>query len=79
MVYFYLVQQTTRLGVMDVRETADKLIRDGHYDSTSVEGVATAVETKWKQLVQREEERRAVVFSSYNFYRSAEQVSDIAL
>ena len=59
---------------MDVRETCDRLQKDGHPDPIAVEGVAAAVDTKWKQLMTKAEERRAVVFSSYNFYRSAEQV-----
>ena len=59
---------------MDIRENASKLIRDGHPDEHSIEKVAGEVEAKWKQLMQHAAERRAVVFSSYNFYRAAEQV-----
>jgi hypothetical protein len=74
---FHTAIETTRLGVMDVRETCDKIQRDGHPDPIAVEGVAAAVDTKWKQLMTKAEERRAVVFSSYNFYRSAEQVGKL--
>lgn len=59
---------------MDIRENAAKLIRDGHPDHESIDNVAGDVEKKWQQLMQHAEERRAVVFSSYNFYRAAEQV-----
>ena len=59
---------------MDIRTNSAKLIHDGHPDSISIENVAAGVEKKWQQLMQRAEDRRAVVFSSYNFYRAAEQV-----
>ena len=71
---FHVAIETTKLGVMDIRENASKLIRDGHPDHETINQVAGDVEKKWKQLMQHAEERRAVVFSSYNFYRAAEQV-----
>ena len=37
-------------------------------------GISETVDAKWKQLMDHAEKRRAVVFSSYNFYRAAEQV-----
>lgn len=59
---------------MDIRESANKLIREGHPDHITIENVAAAVESKWQLLMKHAEERRGVVFSSYNFYRAADQV-----
>ena len=59
---------------MDIRENANKLIRDGHPDHIKIEEVAANVEAKWQLLMKHAEDRRGVVFSSYNFYRAADQV-----
>jgi len=67
--------QTTRLGVLDINHTSDKLKGDGHPDHITIMNISKTVDEKWKQLMTHAEERRAVVFSSYNFYRAAEQVN----
>ncbi|XP_057304422.1 triple functional domain protein-like isoform X4 [Hydractinia symbiolongicarpus] len=74
---FHVAIETTRLGVMDIRESANKLIREGHPDHITIENVAAAVESKWQLLMKHAEERRGVVFSSYNFYRAADQVGKL--
>lgn len=66
--------QTTRLGVLDIKHTSEKLKADGHPDHITIMNISKTVDEKWKQLMTHAEERRAVVFSSYNFYRAAEQV-----
>ena len=66
--------QTTRLGVLDIKANAEKLKNDGHPDHITIMNISETVDDKWKQLMTHAEERRAVVFSSYNFYRAAEQV-----
>ena len=71
---FCLYFQKTRLGVMEVRETADEYLRDGHFESETISSCADAVERKWERLMKMAEQRRAVVFTSYNFYRASEQV-----
>ena len=59
---------------MEVRETADEYLRDGHFESETISSCADAVERKWERLMKMAEQRRAVVFTSYNFYRASEQV-----
>lgn len=59
---------------MEVRETADEYLRDGHFESETISSCANAVERKWERLMKMAEQRRAVVFTSYNFYRASEQV-----
>ena len=59
---------------MEVRETADAFLKNGHFDSQTISGCASAVEMKWEKLMKMAERRRAVVFTSYNFYRASEQV-----
>ena len=59
----------------DICKNAKKLIQDGHPDHIAIESVSKEVDKKWEQLMLKAKERREVVFSSYNFYRSAENVS----
>lgn len=66
--------QKTKLGVVEVRETADEFINQGHFDSETISACAMSVEKKWERLMKMAEQRRAVVFTSYNFYRASEQV-----
>lgn len=74
---FQIAIEKTKLGVMEVRETADSFLKNGHFDSQTISGCASAVETKWEKLMKMAERRRAVVFTSYNFYRASEQVSKL--
>ena len=64
---------------MEVRETADTFLKNGHFDSQTISGCASTVEKKWEKLMKMAEQRRAVVFTSYNFYRASEQVKYIIL
>ena len=57
-----------------MRETADGYLRDGHFDYESIATCVSTVEKKWERLMKLAEQRRAVVFTSYNFYRASEQV-----
>ncbi len=66
--------QKTRLGVMEVKETADSYLRQGHLEAETIAACSEAVERKWERLMKMAEQRRAVVFTSYNFYRASEQV-----
>ena len=64
---------------MEVRETADAFLKNGHFDSQTITGCASSVEKKWERLMKMAEQRRAVVFTSYNFYRASEQVGFITM
>ncbi|XP_065051810.1 triple functional domain protein-like isoform X2 [Rhopilema esculentum] len=74
---FQVAIEKTRLGVMEVRETADGYLRDGHFDYESIATCVSTVEKKWERLMKLAEQRRAVVFTSYNFYRASEQASKL--
>ena len=71
----YLAMQKTCQSANEVRQRADKLIKDGHFDPDAIWACAESMTKRWQQLMTRSEERRAVVTSSYTFYKSAEQVS----
>uniref|UniRef100_T2MII8 Triple functional domain protein n=1 Tax=Hydra vulgaris TaxID=6087 RepID=T2MII8_HYDVU len=68
---------TTRLGVLDVCKSSEILIKEGHPDPICIKAIIDEVESKWHFLMKRSEERRAVVFSSYNFYRATDQVAKL--
>ncbi|XP_066917707.1 kalirin-like isoform X10 [Clytia hemisphaerica] len=74
---FHNAIETTRLGVLDIKTNAEKLKADGHQDYITIMNISENVDSKWKTLMQHAEERRAVVFSSYNFYRAAEQIGKL--
>ena len=60
---------------MHVRQRAETLLTNNHYDPESVREIADGVTSRWQQLVTRAEERHKLVTASLNFYKTAEQVS----
>ena len=72
--YLLYPLQKTRLGVMEVRETADSYLSSGHFESETIALCTDTVERKWERLMKMADQRKAVVFTSYNFYRASEQV-----
>lgn len=64
---------------MQVKHRAESLISANHYDPQSVREIAEEVTKRWQQLVTSAEERHKLVTASLNFYKTAEQVSDISL
>ncbi|XP_065656254.1 triple functional domain protein isoform X8 [Hydra vulgaris] len=74
---FHVAIETTRLGVLDVCKSSENLIKEGHPDPICIKAIIDEVESKWHFLMKRSEERRAVVFSSYNFYRATDQVAKL--
>ena len=59
---------------MHVRQRAETLLTNNHYDPESVREIADGVTSRWQQLVTRAEERHKLVTASLNFYKTAEQV-----
>ncbi|XP_020600716.1 triple functional domain protein-like isoform X7 [Orbicella faveolata] len=58
----------------EVRQRADKLMKDGHFDPEAIWNCADNMSRRWQQLMSKSEERRKVVTASYSFFKSAEQV-----
>jgi hypothetical protein len=59
-----------------VRQRAETLLTNNHYDPKAVKEIADGVTTRWQGLVTRAEERHKLVTASLNFYKTAEQASD---
>ncbi len=62
---------------MHVRQRAETLLTNSHYDPKSVKEIADGVTTRWQGLVTRAEERHKLVTASLNFYKTAEQVCSV--
>ncbi len=60
---------------MHVRQRAETLLTNNHFDPKSVKEIADGVTARWQGLVTRAEERHKLVTASLNFYKSAEQVN----
>ena len=58
-----------------MREKTESLLAEGPVDSETITACAEGVEKKWERLMKMADQRRAVVFASYNFYKASEQVS----
>ena len=63
---------------MHVRQRAETLLTNNHYDPESVREIADGVTSRWQQLVTRAEERHKLVTASLNFYKTAEQVQNLS-
>ena len=63
---------------MHVRQRAETLLTNNHYDPESVREIADGVTSRWQQLVTRAEERHKLVTASLNFYKTAEQVKHLS-
>jgi hypothetical protein len=61
-----------------VRQRAETLLTNNHYDPESVREIADGVTSRWQQLVTRAEERHKLVTASLNFYKTAEQVQNLS-
>ena len=57
-----------------MRQRAETLLNNNHYDPKAVKDIADGVTGRWQQLVTRAEERHKLVTASLNFYKTAEQV-----
>ena len=69
---FYL--QKTCQSANEVRQRAEKLMKDGHFDPEAIWNCADNMSRRWQHLMTKSEERRKVVTASYSFFKSAEQV-----
>ena len=67
--------QKTCQSANEVRQRADKLMKDGHFDPEAIWNCADNMSRRWQQLMSKSEERRKVVTASYSFFKSAEQVT----
>lgn len=66
--------QKTHASAVHVRQRAETLLTNNHYDPESVRDIADGVTSRWQQLVTRAEERHKLVTASLNFYKTADQV-----
>ena len=69
--------QKTHSSAVHVRQRAETLLSNNHYDPNSVKRIADGVTGRWQQLVTRAEERHKLVTASLNFYKTAEQVCSV--
>ncbi len=70
----HFILQKTHSSAVHVRQRAETLLSNNHYDPDSVKRIADGVTGRWQQLVTRAEERHKLVTASLNFYKTAEQV-----
>ncbi|KAK2561484.1 Kalirin [Acropora cervicornis] len=66
--------EKTCQSATEVKQRAEKLIKDGHFDPEAIWNCAENMSRRWQQLMTKSEERRKVVTASYSFFKSAEQV-----
>ncbi len=66
--------QKTHASAVHVRQRAETLLTNNHYNPKAVKDIADGVTTRWQGLVTRAEERHKLVTASLNFYKTAEQV-----
>ena len=72
---FQTANEKTHASAVHVRQRAETLLNNNHYDPKAVKDIADGVTGRWQQLVTRAEERHKLVTASLNFYKTAEQVS----
>lgn len=71
---FQTAIEKTHASAVHVRQRAEALLTNNHYDPKAVKDIADGVTGRWQQLVTRAEERHKLVTASLNFYKTAEQV-----
>ena len=71
---FQTAIEKTHASAVHVRQRAETLLNNNHYDPKAVKDIADGVTGRWQQLVTRAEERHKLVTASLNFYKTAEQV-----
>jgi len=76
--FVYYLTQKTHTSAVQVKHRAEALISANHYDPQSVREIAEEVTKRWQQLVTCAEERHKLVNNSINFYKTAEQVSNVS-
>lgn len=60
-----------------MRQRAETLLSNNHYDPKRVKEVSDGVTSRWQDLVTRAEERHKLVTASLNFFKTAEQVCSV--
>ncbi|XP_040567429.1 triple functional domain protein isoform X3 [Lepeophtheirus salmonis] len=74
---FQTAIEKTHASAVHVRQRAETLLNNNHYDPQSVKDIADRVTSRWQQLVTQAEERHKLVTASLNFYKTAEQVCSV--
>ena len=74
---FQTAIEKTHASAVHVRQRAETLLTNNHYDPDAVREIADGVTSRWQQLVTRAEERHKLVTASLNFYKTAEQVCSV--
>merc|ERR1712223_970424 len=74
---FQTAIEKTHASAVHVRQRAETLLNNNHYDPKGVKDIADGVTGRWQQLVTRAEERHKLVTASLNFYKTAEQVCSV--
>lgn len=67
--------QKTCQSANEVRQRADKLIKDGHFDPEAIWKCADGMTKRWQTLMEKAETRKAITTASFDFFTAAEQVS----
>ncbi|XP_052122184.1 kalirin isoform X6 [Frankliniella occidentalis] len=74
---FQVAIEKTHTSAIQVKQRAEQLISNNHYEPQSVRDMAEDVTQRWQQLVTCAEERHKLVTASSNFYKTAEQVCSV--
>ena len=74
---FQTAIEKTHASAVHVRQHAETLLTNNHYDPKAVKEISDGVTSRWQGLVTRAEERHKLVTASLNFYKTAEQVCSV--
>lgn len=74
LIFQFLLFQKTCQSATEVKQRAEKLIKDGHFDPEAIWNCADNMSRRWQQLMNKSEERKKVVTASCSFFKSVEQV-----
>ncbi|XP_034255517.1 kalirin isoform X2 [Thrips palmi] len=74
---FQVAIEKTHTSAIQVKQRAESLVNNNHYEPQSIRDMAEEVTQRWQQLVTCAEERHKLVTASLNFYKTAEQVCSV--
>lgn len=71
-------EQKTHQSALQVQQKAEAMLQANHYDMDMIRDCAENVASHWQQLMLKMEDRLKLVNASVAFYKTSEQVRDVA-
>ncbi|XP_032241354.2 triple functional domain protein isoform X5 [Nematostella vectensis] len=69
--------EKTCQSATEVRQRAEKLIKDGHFEPETIRACADAMTNRWQHLMERSENRKVLITASFNFFNAGEAVGSL--